>query len=75
MLSDREEEVLKLIMQELSSKEIASELHVSESTIKSHRKNMISKLGGRNMMCLAKYAFKHNIYNGETNITSCTNFH
>jgi len=43
-LTRREIEVLKLIAKNLSNKEIASQLYISEDTVLTHRKNMMSKL-------------------------------
>ena len=43
-LTDREREVLNLMPDGLSNKEIAQELHVSPSTIKNHISNILSKL-------------------------------
>lgn len=44
-LSEREREVLNLIAQGKANKEVASELSLSESTVKSHVSNIFSKLG------------------------------
>jgi DNA-binding NarL/FixJ family response regulator len=57
-LSKREKEVLKLIAQEYTTPEIAEELFLSKHTIESYRKNLISKLGVRNLAGLTKYAIK-----------------
>lgn len=43
-LSQREMDVLKLIVQGLSNKEIADSLHLSESTVKNHVNSLLSKL-------------------------------
>ena len=43
-LSDRELDVLKLLRGELSGPEIASELHVSLNTLRTHTKNIYEKL-------------------------------
>lgn len=48
-LTDREVEVLKLIAQELSTKEIADRMNLSENTIESYRKNLLIKLNAKNM--------------------------
>lgn len=48
-LTDREVEVLKLIAQELSTKEIADRMFLSENTIESYRKNLLIKLNAKNM--------------------------
>lgn len=46
-LSCREIEVLQLVAQGLSNKEIAQRMHISEETAKSHVSNILSKLGAR----------------------------
>ncbi len=47
-LTKREIEVLRLITQALSNKEIASELYISDQTVSVHRKNIMRKLGVNN---------------------------
>ncbi|MFB2979795.1 response regulator [Microseira sp. BLCC-F43] len=44
-LSDRENEVIRLIAAGKSNSEISTTLHISESTVKFHLKNIFSKLG------------------------------
>lgn len=51
-LSLREIEVLGLIMQGHSNAEIAERLFISYETVKSHRKNILSKTGARNVASL-----------------------
>ena len=60
-LTPREIEVLRLITQQFSSKEIAEKLHISINTVETHRKNLISKLHVKNVVGLALYAVKNNI--------------
>lgn len=55
-LSKRETEVLKLIALEFTTQEIADRLFLSKHTIESYRKNLISKLGVRNLAGLTRYA-------------------
>ncbi|WP_340156135.1 response regulator transcription factor [uncultured Winogradskyella sp.] len=55
-LSKRETEVLKLIAQEFTTQEIADQLFLSKHTIESYRKNLISRLGVRNLAGLTRYA-------------------
>ena len=58
ILSRREIEILKLICKEFSNAEIAEKLFLSISTIETHRKNLIAKLGVNNTVGLVKYALK-----------------
>jgi two-component system NarL family response regulator len=44
-LTTREIEVLRLIVQGFSNKEIGNQLHISEATVKTHINNLLSKLG------------------------------
>jgi DNA-binding NarL/FixJ family response regulator len=44
-LSPREQEVLKLIAEAFTNKQIAGRLHVAEKTVESHRANLLRKLG------------------------------
>lgn len=56
VLSSREHEVLELMAQGLSSKEMATRLSVSITTISAHRRNMKKKLGFRSGTDLMRYA-------------------
>ena len=47
-LTPREKEILQLVSQGLSSKEIAAELFISKHTVESHRKHILHKLSVRN---------------------------
>ncbi len=60
-ITKREKEILKLISEELTSKEIAYNLHVSLHTIQSHRKNMLSKFNVRNTAGLVRIAYESGI--------------
>jgi DNA-binding NarL/FixJ family response regulator len=57
-LSDRELEVLRLLGQALSSRQIASELHLSVKTIESHRAHLKDKLGLKSGAELIQYAIR-----------------
>jgi DNA-binding NarL/FixJ family response regulator len=57
-LSPRESEVIRLIAQGCTSKEIASKLFISVATVETHRTNLMSKLGVRNVAGLVLYAFQ-----------------
>ncbi|NBA86121.1 response regulator [Emticicia sp. CRIBPO] len=60
-LSDRELEILKLIVSELSSTQIAEKLFISFNTVETHRKNLYKKLGINSSLGLLKYALKHGL--------------
>lgn len=57
-ISDREQQVLKLVAFEMTTKEIAQELFISEHTAISHRKNLIEKLKVKNSAGLVRKAFE-----------------
>jgi DNA-binding NarL/FixJ family response regulator len=59
-LTNREKEVLRLIGNGLSNKEIAVALYITEGTVKSHVSNLLSKLGVRDRTKLALLAQKNN---------------
>ncbi len=67
-LSERETEVLKLIVEGLSQKEIADRLNISIHTVISHRKNITQKTGIRTQAGLTIYALSNKIiYLGDQN--------
>ncbi|MDT0380980.1 response regulator transcription factor [Streptomyces sp. DSM 42041] len=58
VLTAREEEVLKLIAEGNSSKEIAATLFISVKTVQRHRANLLQKLGMRDRLELTRYAIR-----------------
>lgn len=60
-VSPREVEILQLICQELTMKEIGERLYLSEQTIQTHRKNLMKKTQAKNAVGLVKYAFQNGI--------------
>ena len=60
-LSPREREVLQLIGQGLSTKEIASRLSLSAKTVETHRRQIMEKLGIYNIAGLVKYAVREGL--------------
>jgi len=60
-LSDREREVLVLVAQGCSSKEIADRLFISIHTVNTHRKNITRKTGIKSVAGLTVYATLHNL--------------
>ena len=63
VLSRREEEVLQLIAEGYSSKEIASNFGISVNTVVVHRKNIMHKLNTNRQAELVRYAIKEGISN------------
>lgn len=57
-LTDREKQIVQLVCRELSSKQIADKLSVSERTIENHRATIMKKLGVRNTIGLVHYAYQ-----------------
>ncbi len=57
-LTNREEEILRLIVKGHLNKEIAEELHISHNTVLTHRKNIISKTGIKTVSGLTFYAIR-----------------
>lgn len=57
-LSQRELEVLKLILEENTSREIAEKLFISKQTVDTHRLNIMEKTGARSVVGLIKYAIQ-----------------
>ena len=57
-LSRREKEVLELIVEEYTTQEIADALHISFSTVETHRRNLSIKLGVRNTAGLVRTALE-----------------
>ncbi len=55
-LTKREEDVLRLILDEKTTKEIAEELFISEKTVENHRANLMLKLDAKNLAGLVKKA-------------------
>ncbi|MCC5580012.1 MULTISPECIES: response regulator [Microtetraspora] len=58
ILTPREEEIVKLIAEGNSSKEIAETLVISVKTVDRHRANILQKLGMRDRLELTKYAIR-----------------
>ncbi len=57
-LTQREEEVVLTVAQGKTNSEIAEELHVSLSTVKTHLASVMAKLGARNRVEIAMWAYE-----------------
>ena len=60
-LSPRESEIVKLIAEGLTSKEIGESLFISEKTVERHRSNVLEKLGLRDRVALTRYAVRRGL--------------
>jgi DNA-binding NarL/FixJ family response regulator len=61
ILTARELEVLKLIAEAYTSKEIAEQLFISVKTVERHRQNILDKLGMRDRVELTRYAIRRGL--------------
>lgn len=60
-LTKREVEIIKLICEEMSSKEIGDKLFISEFTVTTHRRNILSKVDVKNTAGLINFAKQNGI--------------
>jgi len=60
-LTQREVEIIRLIEKEMSNKEIADTLFISERTVETHRKNIFRKTNTNSVIGLVKYAYEHRL--------------
>ncbi|MDQ3729648.1 MAG: response regulator transcription factor [Actinomycetota bacterium] len=60
-LTPREQEVVKLVAEAHTNKEIAEVLHLSEKTVENHRSNAMKKLGMRDRVELVRYAIRRGL--------------
>lgn len=60
-LTAREKEVLELIAEEIPNSLIAERLFISERTVESHRKNLLTKTNSKSVVGLIQYALRHKL--------------
>lgn len=61
-ITEREMEVLKLIVDEYTNQEIADQLFISIRTVDAHRRNLLQKTGAKNTAGLVKYAIQNHLF-------------
>jgi DNA-binding CsgD family transcriptional regulator len=61
MLTEREFEILMLVAEDYTNKEISEKLFIAPVTVDTHKKNIMAKLGVKNALGLAVYLVKHKI--------------
>lgn len=60
-LTDREKEVLSMLVSSHTNKQIASKLNLSENTVKTHRRNIYTKFGVSNLLGMVRFACRSNL--------------
>jgi DNA-binding NarL/FixJ family response regulator len=60
-LTPREREVVKLVAEGYTNKQIGETLVISEKTVERHRANVMDKLGVRDRVALTRYAIRHGL--------------
>ena len=60
-LTEREKEILKLVVEGLSNKMIADKLFISVRTVDTHRRNIMEKVDAKNSADLVRKAFENNL--------------
>ena len=61
LLTDRENEILKLMARGATNAEIAETLHVAEATVKTHIGSIFAKLGVRDRAAAIVFAYDHGV--------------
>lgn len=64
-LSRREKQILQLIIDEMTTAEIADQLFISFGTVETHRRNIMNKLGARNTAGMVRIAMEHKLLDGK----------
>ncbi len=61
-LTERELEILYLILKQNSNQEMAEKLFISSRTVEAHKRNMLEKTGSKNLAGLVLYAIDHQLF-------------
>jgi DNA-binding NarL/FixJ family response regulator len=65
ILATREREVVQLLAEGMTSKEVATRLHISVKTVETHRRNIMNKLNVRSIASLTKFAIREGLTSSE----------
>ncbi len=60
-LTRREMEVVRLVSEDLSNNEIGERLHISPTTVETHRRNLMKKIGVNTVVGLVRWGLKHGV--------------
>jgi DNA-binding CsgD family transcriptional regulator len=60
-LSSREHEILRLVAEGKTSREIADRLSISPKTVDTYRSRLMHKIGVKNLAALVKFAIRHGL--------------
>ncbi len=63
VLTKREKQIIRMLMEGMSSKQIAEALGISANTVNNHRKRLLGKTGCNNSMELVRYAMENGLVN------------
>ncbi|MBA4153720.1 response regulator transcription factor [Flavobacterium sp.] len=61
IFSDREMEIVRLTLKELSGSEVGVKLSISPKTVEKHKRNLMEKVGSKNFIGVITYALLHNL--------------
>jgi DNA-binding NarL/FixJ family response regulator len=63
-LTKREIEILRLVVEDLNNVEIGERLHISSTTVETHRRNLMKKVGVSTAIGLMRWGLKHGLVEG-----------
>ena len=63
-LTRREIEILRLVVEDLSNIEIGEHLHISSTTVETHRRNLMKKVGVSTAIGLMRWGLRHGLVEG-----------
>lgn len=64
-ISEREKQVIQLIAYEKTEQEIAHKLHISNNTVKSHKRRILDKLNAKNIAGIVRRGFELGLLNAQ----------